>query len=298
MAIYQVLDSNPIHLPQLPLSSEDLAVINASLRTLTPQEILRWAIANLPNLAQTTAFGLTGLVALDMISKLVESPKDRPPIIFLDTLYHFPETYELLEDVKQRYGLDVHVFKPYSCNTMEEFEQMVGQNFWKTDEYSYQYLVKVEPSRRAYDTLSVKSIITGRRASQGDARSSLQPLEVDSTGLLKLNPLCSWSFQDVEKYITEHNVPRNKLLSQGYRSIGDWHSTSKVGEGQGERAGRWVGTMRTECGLHEDYFEVKAKAKVSVKSQVLHMELTHLPRLVAVISAVAILAVAWFRWST
>ena len=107
----------------------------------------------------------------------------------------------------------------------------------------------------------MKSVITGRRASQGGARNSLQPLEVDNTGLLKLNPLCSWSFKDVENYINEHHVPRNKLLSQGYRSIGDWHSTIKVGEGQDERAGRWAGRLKTECGLHEDHFKMKCKAK-------------------------------------
>jgi len=244
-----------------------LTAINAYLAPLTPQEILRWAIANLPNLVQTTAFGLTGLVALDMISTLVAVPEDRPALIFLDTLYHFSETYELVEDVRKRYGVDVHVFKPYFCDTVHDFEQMFGQRFWETDENSYDYLVKVEPARRAYETLSVKSVITGRRASQGGARNSLQPLEVDNTGLLKLNPLCSWSFKDVEKYINEHHVPRNKLLSQGYRSIGDWHSTIKVGEGQDERAGRWAGKTKTECGLHEDYFKMKCKANVQIQVQ-------------------------------
>jgi len=117
------------------------------------------------------------------------------------------------------------------------------------------------PARSAYEELSVKSVITGRRASQGAARSSLQPLEVDSTGLLKLNPLFAWSFKDVETYVNENNVPRNKLLAQGYRSVGDWHSTSKVGEGEDERAGRWKGKNKSECGLHEDYFKMKAQAK-------------------------------------
>jgi phosphoadenosine phosphosulfate reductase len=140
---------------QLPLSSEDLVAINAYLSTLPPQEILRWAITHLPNLAQTTAFGLTGLVALDMISNLVESPRDRPPVIFLDTLYHFPETYELVGEVKMRYGVEVHVFKPYSCDTVENFEQMFGQKFWETDESSYDYLVKVcRQIRLLYDCYS------------------------------------------------------------------------------------------------------------------------------------------------
>lgn len=112
----------------------------------------------------------------------------------------------------------------------------------------------------------MKTVITGRRASQGAERASLKPLEVDETGLMKLNPLFSWNFSDVESYINENKVPRNKLFDQGYRSVGDWHSTikSKAGDG-GERAGRWAGkTEKTECGLHANYFEMKAAAKKQV----------------------------------
>jgi phosphoadenosine phosphosulfate reductase len=106
-------------------------------------------------------------------------------------------------------------------------------------------------------------VITGRRASQGGARTSLQPLEVDETGLLKVNPLFAWTFEFVDWYIKTNSVPHNKLLEQGYRSVGDWHSTTKSGEGDaGERAGRWAGREeKTECGLHEDYFKMKAVAK-------------------------------------
>ena len=92
-------------------------------------------------------------------------------------------------------------------------------------------MTQVEPARRAYEELGVKAVITGRRASQGGDRASLQPLEVDSTGLLKLNPLFAWNFHLVEWYVQENGVPRNKLLDQGYRSVGDWHSTVKSGEG-------------------------------------------------------------------
>lgn len=128
------------------------------------------------------------------------------------------------------------------------------------------FVIQVEPAQRAYEAFNVQSIITGRRASQGGARASLQPLEVDSKGLLKLNPLFAWNFALVEWYIKENNVPRNKLLDQGYRSVGDWHSTSKVAEGQDERSGRWAGKEKTECGLHEDYFKMKAKAKAQAGS--------------------------------
>ncbi|KAF8958485.1 Phosphoadenosine phosphosulfate reductase family-domain-containing protein [Flammula alnicola] len=242
----------------LPLSASDLSKINVYLSPLTPQEILQWGLEYLPNLYQTTAFGLTGLVAIDMLSKLTSSP---PPLIFLDTLYHFQETYELVEEVKKKYGVPVHVFKPAGCETTQDFEEKYGERHWEVDEANYDFVVKVEPARRAYEEFNVQSVITGRRASQGGARASLQPLEIDSTGLLKLNPLFAWNFALVEWYIKENHVPRNKLLDQGYRSVGDWHSTSKVEEGQDERAGRWAGKEKTECGLHEDYFKMKAQAK-------------------------------------
>ncbi|KII94660.1 hypothetical protein PLICRDRAFT_187535 [Plicaturopsis crispa FD-325 SS-3] len=249
---------------RLPISAETLGAINAYLSLLTPQEILRWALDYLPALYQTTAFGLTGLVAIDMLSKLTTSP---PPLIFLDTLYHFPETYELVEAVKKRYTVPVHVYKPEGCEDVAAFEKKYGERLWETDEAKYDFAVKVEPARRAYEELGVRSVITGRRASQGAARAQLQPLEVDSTGLLKLNPLFAWTFPFVEWYIKENDVPRNKLLDQGYKSVGDWHSTVKSGEGDaGERAGRWAGKEdKTECGLHVDYFAMKAQVQKDAK---------------------------------
>jgi len=125
---------------ELPLSDSDLTKINAYLSNLTPEDILRWGIDYLPNLYQTTAFGLTGLVAIDMLSKITSSP---PPLIFLDTLYHFKETYELVEEVKQRYGIPVHVFKPEGCETVEEFEKLHGEKYWETNEGDYDFVVKV-----------------------------------------------------------------------------------------------------------------------------------------------------------
>ncbi|KAH7887468.1 Phosphoadenosine phosphosulfate reductase family-domain-containing protein [Phlebopus sp. FC_14] len=250
---------------QLPLAPETLAAINDHLRPLEPQQILQWAIHHLPGLYQTTAFGLTGLVAIDMLSKIAV-PSPPPPLIFIDTLYHFPETYELVAEVENRYGVKVQVFKPEGCETVQDFEKKWGEKFWEKNEDTYDFAVKVEPAQRAYQLLSVRSVITGRRASQGGDRASLQPLEVDATGLLKLNPLFAWKFAQVEAYIKDNNVPRNKLLDQGYKSVGDWHSTvpSQSGAGDaGERGGRWAGREeKTECGLHKDYFTMKLKAKL------------------------------------
>lgn len=105
--------------------------------------------------------------------------------------------------------------------------------------------------------MNVKAVITGRRRSQGADRATLQPLEIDSTGLIKVNPLCRWGFDEVKDYVDMAGVPYNDLLDQGYKSVGDWHSTKVPVEGQDERAGRWAGNgTKTECGLHKDYFKM------------------------------------------
>ncbi|KIY52283.1 phosophoadenylyl-sulfate reductase [Fistulina hepatica ATCC 64428] len=255
---------------ECPVSSADLDAINAYLSDLPPEGILEWGVAHLPDLYQTTAFGLTGLTAIDMLhqSKSAQKIRKSPPLIFIDTLYHFPETYELVEEVRLRYpDVPLRIYKPDGCADVQEFEARYGERLWETDEALYDYVVKVEPARRAYAELCVKSVITGRRASQGGERASMRPLEIDSTGLFKLNPLFAWNFSFVEWYTNFYNVPCNKLLAKGYRSVGDWHSTAPS-TGDNERAGRWMGREKTECGLHKDYYEVKQSARVTSPSRV------------------------------
>jgi phosphoadenosine phosphosulfate reductase len=125
---------------QLPLSQEQLDTINEQLRRETPKGILAWAVTHLPNLYQTTAFGLTGLAATDMLAKITHSP---PPLIFIDTLYHFQETLDLANEVQRRYRTPMHVYRPEGTDTVEEFERTHGQRLWETDEHRYDYLVKV-----------------------------------------------------------------------------------------------------------------------------------------------------------
>jgi len=198
-----------------------------------------------------------------MLSRISSSDRHPVPLIFIDTLHHFPETLSLLERVRQRYPTaEINVFYPEETSTASAFALKHGQELWKHNESFYDYLVKVEPARRAYNQLNVKAVLTGRRKSQGGARGSLNVLEIDETGLIKVNPLANWSFKQVEAYIREHNVPYNELLDRGYRSVGDWHSTVPVKEGEDERAGRWKGTQKTECGLHEDYLAMRIKAKL------------------------------------
>lgn len=193
-----------------------------------------------------------------MINKIsIDRDQDHlVPLIFLDTLYHFKETIDLARRCEETYNVKLYTYKP--ADSVEEFEQEHGERLWENDESMYDYLVKVENGRRAYEELNVKSIITGRRRSQKGDRSEIPVLEVDSTGMIKLNPLAYWDFQQVWTYIRANEVPYNTLVDQGYRSIGDWHSTRKPASHDDERSGRWHGSQKTECGMHQDYFKMRA----------------------------------------
>ncbi|ESZ90375.1 putative Phosphoadenosine phosphosulfate reductase [Sclerotinia borealis F-4128] len=240
-------------LPQIVLTKAHLKFINSTLNNLQPMEILRWAKMTFPNLYQTTAFGVTGLVTLDMLSKIQKETPELPSIdaIFLDTLYHFNETLELVEKTKNKYpNVNLHVYKPEGCSTVGEFEGKHGNELWKVNADLYDWVAKVEPAQRAYSELNVAAVLTGRRRSQGAKRESLDIVEVDEAGMIKINPLAGWSFKEVQTYIKENDVPYNDLLDRGYKSVGDWHSTEPVKEGEDERAGRWKGTEKTECGIH------------------------------------------------
>ncbi|KAK9314303.1 Phosphoadenosine phosphosulfate reductase family-domain-containing protein [Lipomyces starkeyi] len=256
---------------KITLTPSHLKFINSQLQNLEPQQILQWAILTFPRLYQSTAFGLTGLVTIDMISKLQPQYAVAHPIelIFVDTLHHFNETLNLVDRLKKRYpSAALHIYKPENCDTVEDFNRIYGERLWETDEASYDFLVKVEPIQRAYEELGVRATLTGRRKSQGGKRGDLDIVEVEEyTGLIKINPLANWSFKDVHDYMKSNDVPYNVLLDRGYRSVGDWHSTAPVGEGEDERAGRWKGKAKTECGIHETSKFAKFLAAKKVAQQ-------------------------------
>lgn len=238
-------------LPEVYFTRPHLKYINQQLNKLEPQDVLKWCLTSLPGLFQTSAFGLTGLAIMDMVSNLDFAIKPDVDLIFLDTLYHFTQTMDLVERVRQRYpALKIHVYKPDGCETTADFEKKHGERLWETNDELYDAVAKVEPAQRAYREMDVKAVLTGRRKTQGGKRGDIDIVEVDDAGLIKVNPLANWSFKDVQAYIKEHNVPTNELLDQGYRSVGDWHSTQPVTDSEDERAGRWKGKNKTECGIH------------------------------------------------
>lgn len=249
---YSSAASSTMGLPAVTFTPYHLKWLNDRLETMEAQDILRFCKVLFPNLYQSTAFGLTGLVTLDMLSKLEKEDARPVDIIFLDTLYHFKETLDLIERVEQRYpSTKVHIYKPDGCNTAAEFEAIFGERAWETSAEMYDWYAKVEPQQRAYTELNVAAVFTGRRRSQGGQRDKIPIVEVDEErGVIKINPLVNWSFEQVRRYIKENDVPYNALLDQGYKSVGDWHSTSPVAAGEDERAGRWKGQAKTECGIH------------------------------------------------
>lgn len=186
-----------------------------------------------------------------MLSKMKLPRPQMVDLIFLDTLHHFSETLALIDRVRSKYPLiSLHVYKPDGVETAEEFAQKHGEKLWQSNDELYDWVAKVEPSQRAYRELQVAAVLTGRRRSQGGKRGDLDIIEVDEAGLIKVNPLANWSFQQVQDYIQENKVPYNELLDRGYKSIGDWHSTQPIKAGEDERAGRWKGAQKTECGIH------------------------------------------------
>ncbi|AET38315.1 phosphoadenylyl-sulfate reductase (thioredoxin) Ecym_2602 [Eremothecium cymbalariae DBVPG len=221
----------------------------------SPQEILQWSIGTFPHLYQSTAFGLTGLVIIDMLSKILHDDKQMIPLIFIDTLHHFPQTLDLMRKIEAKYykprSQQIHIFQPKGVSTEHEFIKQYGDSLWEREEDKYDFLVKVEPAHRAYQTLKVSAVLTGRRKSQGGSRANLQFVEVDEVNrILKINPLANWNFSQVKSYVYKQEVPYNELLDLGYKSIGDYHSTQPVGENEDERSGRWKGKVKSECGLH------------------------------------------------
>jgi phosphoadenosine phosphosulfate reductase len=230
---------------------------NELLQGKSTKEILEWATTEFKNVYQTTSFWLTGLVILYLL-------KEKLPVIYIDTLYNFPETYELLDAAVDKYGLTIHKFYPEGCLTRDDFEKLYGTELWIRDGDRYDYLVKAEPGHRANVTLQVAAVLTGRRRSQGNDRAALPIVELDesiSPPIFKINPLYDWTYEQCWEYVQANGVPYNKLHDRGYKSIGDFHSTEPTRAGEGERDGRWRGQEKTECGLHKDYLKMKIAAK-------------------------------------
>lgn len=230
------------------VSSFDLDQLNQQFETATPKEILAWSIEHIPTgLVQTSAFNVDDLVITHILYSELQQPV---PVIFLDTLFHFRETLELVAKTKEIYNLDLQTYKTPDVDTREAFTAKYGEALWDKDIAQFHHVTKIEPLQRGLDELNTVAWITGRRRDQAVTRANMPVFELDNKGRLKINPLATWTRQDSWAYVAEHGVIYNPLHDQGYPSIGDEPITTKVGAGEDERAGRWRGSNKTECGIH------------------------------------------------
>jgi phosphoadenosine phosphosulfate reductase len=232
------------------INSFDLDALNRQFDTARPEEILSWCVTHIPvGLVQTSAFNVDDMVITDILYRQLK-PAQPVPVIFLDTLYHFPQTLELVARAKDLYALNLQTYKTPDVNTRQEFADRYGDALWDSNIEQFHHLTKIEPLQRGLAELNTVAWITGRRRDQAVTRANMPVFELDSNQRLKVNPLASWTRKLSWDYVAEHGVIYNPLHDQGYPSIGDEPITTPIGEGEDERAGRWRGTGKTECGIH------------------------------------------------
>ncbi len=204
----------------------------ADVEALGAEEVLAWTLEQFPGrVSLACSFQKEETVLLDMLYAV--EPKAR--VFAVDTHYLFPETYEYWKQVERRYGTTVEVFEGLP----------VEDKLWETKPDLYLAIAKVAPLVRALGRLD--AWITGIRRDQSPTRAEAPKLGWDEQHeLWKVSPLADWSEDRCWEYIRARGLPYNPLHDRGYDSIGDTHSTLP---GKG-REGRWVGTDKTECGIH------------------------------------------------
>lgn len=209
-------------------------------------ERIRWAHEKYgDSLVLSTSFGVQSAVMLHLVTTQIPGI----PVIFIDTGYLFPATYSFARELTERLQLNLKTYIPRQ--TAAQQEALYGK-LWEQDADGldrYNRINKVEPMNRAITELGAEAWLSGLRRSQSSTRKERSFTEQQNK-ILKIYPILDWSDRDVYIYLTENNLPYHPLWDQGYVSVGDWHSTKKMGEGMSEEDTRFGGIKR-ECGLHE-----------------------------------------------
>jgi len=206
--------------------------------------------SNIPEgLVQTSAFSVDDMLITDLFYRELQ-PANPVPVLFLDTLHHFPQTLELVAQTKELYHLNLKVYKIKGVSSRKAFAKKYGKALWNTDVVKFHQLTKVEPLQRGLQELGAIAWITGRRRDQAETRTEMPIFELDGEHRLKVNPLANWTRKETWAYVFEHDLIYNPLHDQGYSSIGDEPLTTPIQPGEAERAGHWRGTDQTECGIH------------------------------------------------
>lgn len=225
-------------------SAEEITATCESLRHESPQTILKWSVETFyPRLLMATAFGAEGCALIHMLAEI----EPNVSIVNLETGYQFPETLELRERIKRRYGIEVAFIYPEQ--SVPEYEADHGGPLYTIRPDQCCYDRKVLPLRKA--VVGYEAWISAIRGDQTEHRKVAGVVQHDPKfGLIKINPLLQWTKKDVWAFIMKHDIPYNPLHDRDYPSIGCWPCTDPVHAGGDDRAGRWAGTRKKECGLH------------------------------------------------
>lgn len=220
--------------PEAPdLTDAELDELNAEFERLPASKVIQWAVDHFaPHLAMTAS--MTDAVLIDLATKVFPAIE----VVFIDTGYHFPETLATVEEVRRHYGLNLRMM-----TVARQSEEL-----WEADPENCCSAVKVGQLDRAL--AGKQAWMSGLRRGEAETRAAAPIVSRDLRGLIKVNPIATWTDQDVDEYIEAHDIIVNPLTRQGYPSIGCMPCTSPVAPGEDARAGRWRGKDKTECGLH------------------------------------------------
>lgn len=231
------------------LNWEEIRQAQQELESAEVAEVLHWCWRRFGRRAAIgTSFQGGGLVVLN---EAMENGLEFP-VFTIDTGLLFPETLELKTRLEARYGITIESLVPEQ--TVEQQAAEHGPELWRRNPDLCCTLRKVLPLQRKLRELDVW--ITGLRRQQSETRAGAKVLEVYKFDviydlyILKLNPVAGWTREQVQEYLRRWELPTNPLLERGYRSIGCVPCTRPVGEGESERAGRWTGFDKAECGIH------------------------------------------------
>src|SRR5688572_1808731 len=228
------------------MASDEIAAASARLRTASPHEVLRWAVDRFhPRILMATAFGAEGCCIIHMLAEI----EPATTVINLDTGYQFPETLELRNRILYRYGIAVEFIRPEL--TVEEYEREHGGPLYELRSDQCCHDRKTVPLQLAMRRLDPLAWISAIRKDQTADRGQADVVQWDAKfKVVKVNPLLNWTKQDVWAFVMKHDVPYNPLHDQNFPSIGCWPCTRAVQPGEDDRAGRWAGKVKKECGLH------------------------------------------------
>jgi len=238
------------------LDRTQISILSEEFESRTPQEILTWAIGEFwPQIAMSSSFQTQSMPLLHMATRIRRDLL----LFFLDTGYHFWDTLTFRERIASDWKLNV--LDLYRDSRWDVFAHQHTRTLPGDDPDLCCYLHKVQPMQKAMKDM--KAWISGIRRDQTLVRAKAKILELQDDGLLKVNPLLNWTKADVGAYIEEHDLPVHPLSKVGFRSIGCAPCTAIVSPAeQDDRAGRWVGRGKLECGLHTQMFGQKDVSEV------------------------------------